>query len=69
MSSDTSARTENDAMMIDRLLEYKATIDSIVSKAFKNNQEFRQTQKDSFEIFVNKRENKPAEKLIIVTRA
>lgn len=50
-----------DDTMIERLLEYKAVIDKTVKDAFMNDGEFRQTQKESFEIFVNKRENKPAE--------
>lgn len=52
---------ENDDKMIDRLLEYKATIDQVVTSAFRNDDDFRQTQKESFETFINKRENKPAE--------
>jgi cullin-4 len=50
-----------DDTMIERLLDYKAVIDKTVKDAFMNDGEFRQTQKESFEIFVNKRENKPAE--------
>lgn len=47
--------------MIDRLLEFKAFIDSIVSTGFQRDNDFVNAQKDSFEVFVNKRENKPAE--------
>lgn len=53
--------SEKDEMMIERLLEYKSTIDQIVAQAFKGDEAFRQTQKDNFETFVNKRQNKPAE--------
>lgn len=52
---------EKDDTMIERLLEYKHTIDHIVANAFKEDEGFRQTQKDNFETFVNKRQNKPAE--------
>lgn len=52
---------EKDDTMIERLLEYKSSIDQIVAKAFKGDEGFRQTQKDNFEAFVNKRQNKPAE--------
>lgn len=52
---------EKDDTMIERLLEYKYVIDETVKVAFLNDGQFRQTQKESFEIFVNKRENKPAE--------
>ncbi|UZJ54306.1 hypothetical protein CBS101457_003626 [Exobasidium rhododendri] len=52
---------EKDDTMIERLLEYKATIDMTVAKAFLKDSNFHQTQKESFEAFVNKRENKPAE--------
>lgn len=52
---------EKDEQMIDLLLEYKATIDKVVSGPFKGDGNFRQTQKESFEMFVNKRENKAAE--------
>ncbi|PWN38381.1 Cullin-domain-containing protein [Meira miltonrushii] len=53
--------SEKDETMIERLLEYKSTIDQIVSNAFKSDEGFLQTQKDNFETFVNKRQNKPAE--------
>ncbi len=47
--------------MIERLLEFKALIDAIVSTGFAHDGDFVHTQKDSFEVFVNRRENKPAE--------
>ncbi|KAJ9475483.1 putative Cell division control protein 53 (putative) [Pseudozyma hubeiensis] len=52
---------ERDDDMIERLLEFKSSIDTIVSSGFKRDGEFVNAQKDSFEVFVNKRENKPAE--------
>ncbi|TKY88216.1 hypothetical protein EX895_002926 [Sporisorium graminicola] len=47
--------------MIERLLEFKSDIDAIVSSGFQRDGDFVNAQKDSFEVFVNKRENKPAE--------
>jgi cullin-4 len=52
---------EKDDFMIEKLLEYKTVIDKTVAQAFDSDSTFRQTQKESFETFVNKRENKPAE--------
>ncbi|MCO5612177.1 hypothetical protein L7F22_066439 [Adiantum nelumboides] len=52
---------EHDDRMIERLLDYKAKIDGIVTDAFKADGDLRQTQKEAFETFINKRENKPAE--------
>ncbi|PWN51191.1 Cullin-domain-containing protein [Violaceomyces palustris] len=52
---------EKDDEMIDRLLAYKERIDRIVSKSFGSDSELSNVQKDSFEVFINKRENKPAE--------
>lgn len=52
---------EKDDDMIERLLEFKSFIDAIVSIGFQRDGDFMNAQKDSFEVFVNKRENKPAE--------
>lgn len=52
---------ENEDKLVERLLEYKGVIDKIVVNAFKDDGDFRQTQKESFEQSVNKRENKTAE--------
>ncbi|SPO30054.1 related to cullin 4A [Ustilago trichophora] len=52
---------QRDDEMIDRLLEFKSFIDTIVSTGFQRDGDFVNAQKDSFEVFVNKRENKPAE--------
>ncbi|SPO31296.1 related to cullin 4A [Ustilago trichophora] len=52
---------QRDDDMIDRLLEFKSFIDTIVSTGFQRDGDFVNAQKDSFEVFVNKRENKPAE--------
>ncbi|KAJ1021616.1 hypothetical protein NDA16_003753 [Ustilago loliicola] len=52
---------ERDEEMIDRLLDFKAFIDAVVLTGFQRDGDFINAQKDSFEVFVNKRENKPAE--------
>ncbi|EPQ27340.1 uncharacterized protein PFL1_05262 [Pseudozyma flocculosa PF-1] len=52
---------ERDDEMIERLLEFKAAIDRIVADGFGREPSFVHAQRDSFEVFVNRRENKPAE--------
>ena len=52
---------DRDDDMIERLLEFKSFIDAVVSTGFQCDRDFVNAQKDSFEVFVNKRENKPAE--------
>lgn len=52
---------QRDDDMIERLLEFKSSIDAIVSTGFQRDGDFINAQKDSFEVFINKRENKPAE--------
>ncbi|SJX65621.1 related to cullin 4A [Sporisorium reilianum f. sp. reilianum] len=52
---------DRDDDMIERLLDFKTFIDAIVSSGFQRDADFVNAQKDSFEVFVNKRENKPAE--------
>jgi cullin-4 len=51
---------ENSEMM-DRLLEFQATIKSVVKVGLADNVEFQQLTKESFESFLNKKQNKPAE--------
>ncbi|KAN0062880.1 hypothetical protein ACQY0O_004701 [Thecaphora frezii] len=52
---------DRDDEMIDRLIDFKAGIDAVVFESFAKQPEFLHAQRDSFEVFVNKRENKPAE--------
>ncbi|CAG8716837.1 7027_t:CDS:10 [Cetraspora pellucida] len=47
--------------MVTELLYLKAKMDEIVSGAFQGNNTFNYTVKESFEMFINQRQNKPAE--------
>ncbi|PWY99342.1 Cullin-domain-containing protein [Testicularia cyperi] len=55
-----SDRAKDDDM-IERLLAFKASIDTIVQHAFQRDIDLVHAQRDSFEVFINRRENKPAE--------
>ena len=52
---------EKDKTMVQELLDFKAKPDRIVTKCFLNNDKFAVALKDSFESFINTRQNKPAE--------
>lgn len=53
---------EKDRTMVQELLDFKAKLDRIVvTKCFLNNDKFAVALKDSFESFINTRQNKPAE--------
>ena len=52
---------EKDKTMVQELLDFKAKLDRIVSNCFMNNEKFAVALKDSFESFINTRQNKPAE--------
>ena len=52
---------EKDKTMVQKLLDFKAKPDRIVTKCFLNNDKFAVALKDSFESFINTRQNKPAE--------
>ena len=52
---------EKDKTMVQELLDFKAKLDRIVTKCFLNNDKFAVALKDSFESFINTRQNKPAE--------
>lgn len=47
--------------MVDDLLALKKKMDSIVAISFDRNYNFAHTVKESFEVFINQRQNKPAE--------
>ncbi|KAI9029711.1 cullin 4 [Phycomyces nitens] len=51
----------NDSTMIVTLLDRKERADKIMDQCFENNVAFGNTLKESFEIFINSRHNKPAE--------
>jgi len=52
---------EKDKTMVQELLDFKAKLDRIVTNCFMNNDKFAVALKDSFESFINTRQNKPAE--------
>eukprot|EP00800_Vazella_pourtalesii_P022935 TRINITY_DN9108_c0_g1_i7.p1 TRINITY_DN9108_c0_g1~~TRINITY_DN9108_c0_g1_i7.p1 ORF type:complete len:781 (+),score=101.85 TRINITY_DN9108_c0_g1_i7:78-2420(+) len=52
---------EKDKTMIKELLDFKKSIDLIISQAFKDNDKFIISMKKGFEKFINMRQNKPAE--------
>jgi len=52
---------EKDKTMVQELLDFKEKLDSILRDCFKNNEKFVVSLKDSFESFINQRQNKPAE--------
>ncbi|XP_062522147.1 cullin-4A-like isoform X2 [Corticium candelabrum] len=54
---------EKDKTMIHELLDFKDTLDEVLVKAFQGNDKFVNALKESFEAFINKRLNKPAELL------
>jgi len=47
--------------MVEDLLALKKKMDSIVAISFDRNYNFAHTVKESFEVFINQRQNKPAE--------
>ncbi|KAK9238854.1 Cullin family-domain-containing protein [Lipomyces kononenkoae] len=50
-----------DAVMVPSLLSFKAKLDNIMEKAFKRNDSFDNAMRESFDLFINKRPNVPAE--------
>lgn len=52
---------EKDKTMVQELLDFKDKLDTILEKCFKSNEKFIVALKDSFESFINQRQNKPAE--------
>ncbi|KAJ8309854.1 hypothetical protein KUTeg_011719 [Tegillarca granosa] len=53
--------TEKDRDMVQSLLDFKDKIDNIIAVCFLNNEKFVNAMKESFENFINVRQNKPAE--------
>ncbi|EDV26146.1 uncharacterized protein TRIADDRAFT_24582 [Trichoplax adhaerens] len=53
--------TERDKTMVTELLDFKSKLDSVIELSFDHNPKFINTEKDSFETFINRRTNKPAE--------
>jgi len=52
---------EKDKTMVQELLEFKDKLDIILDQCFNHNDKFVTALKDSFEAFINQRQNKPAE--------
>ncbi|TYI96476.1 hypothetical protein E1A91_D01G075900v1 [Gossypium mustelinum] len=52
---------EKDKDMVSSLLEFKASLDSILEESFSKNEAFCNTIKDSFEHLINLCQNRPAE--------
>lgn len=52
---------EKDKDMVQELLDFKDKVDLIIEVCFQKNEKFINSMKESFETFINKRPNKPAE--------
>uniref|UniRef100_H3A502 Cullin-4A n=1 Tax=Latimeria chalumnae TaxID=7897 RepID=H3A502_LATCH len=52
---------EKDKDMVQELLDFKDKVDHIIEVCFQKNEKFINSMKESFETFINKRPNKPAE--------
>lgn len=52
---------EKDKDMVQELLDFKDKVDHIIEACFQKNEKFVNLMKESFETFINKRPNKPAE--------
>ncbi|XP_053163131.1 cullin-4A isoform X2 [Hemicordylus capensis] len=52
---------EKDKDMVQELLDFKDKVDHIIEVCFQKNEKFINLTKESFETFINKRPNKPAE--------
>uniref|UniRef100_A0A452HTJ6 Cullin-4B n=1 Tax=Gopherus agassizii TaxID=38772 RepID=A0A452HTJ6_9SAUR len=52
---------EKDKDMVQELLDFKDKVDHIIEACFQKNEKFINLMKESFETFINKRPNKPAE--------
>lgn len=52
---------EKDKDMVQDLLDFKDRVDHVIDVCFQRNERFINLMKESFETFINKRPNKPAE--------
>lgn len=52
---------EKDKDMVQDLLDFKDRVDHVIEVCFQRNEKFVNLMKESFETFINKRPNKPAE--------
>ncbi|KAL8623970.1 Cullin-4A [Nucella lapillus] len=56
-----SSDAEKDKDMVQNLLDFKDKLDNIIEVCFSQNLKFINSMKESFEYFINQRQNKPAE--------
>jgi len=54
---------EKDKSMVVEILKFKQNLDSILAGPFQNNEDFKYAMKGAFEVFINERQNVPAEML------
>ena len=59
MNPDNDAEKDKD--MVQNLLDFKDKMDTIIEVCFSKNDKFVNALKESFETFINQRQNKPAE--------
>ena len=59
MNPDNDAEKDKD--MVQNLLDFKDKMDNIIEVCFSKNDKFVNALKESFETFINQRQNKPAE--------
>jgi cullin-4 len=52
---------DKDRCMVQHLLDFKDKLDNIIASCFNKNEKFVNVMKESFEYFINQRQNKPAE--------
>jgi len=52
---------DKDKEMVQELLDFKDKVDNVISECFMKNEKFVNSMKESFESFINLRQNKPAE--------
>jgi cullin 4 len=55
------AMEEKENTMVQELLHFKDRIDRVCIESFQKNEEFQNFIKESFEFFINSKQNKPAE--------
>ncbi|KAG9293661.1 hypothetical protein G9A89_018998 [Geosiphon pyriformis] len=61
VGADIVTDDTKDSQMVEEMLELKRKMDDVVRSSFHNNPTFNNTLKESFENFINQRQNKPAE--------
>lgn len=58
---NTDSDPDKDRFMVQNLLDFKDKLDNIIAVCFNKNEKFINVMKESFEYFINQRQNKPAE--------